>query len=227
MFFFFNDTATTEIYTLSLHDALPICQIFLETDLFNSGVRPAINVGISVSRVGGNAQIKAMKQVAGRLRLDLAQYRELEAFAAFGSDLDKASKAQLERGARLVELLKQAQYTPYSVERQVVSIWAGTSGQLDDVPVQDIRKFERDFLEYVGHTHKGVFESILQSGQLSDDTIESLKSALEDFKKQFETSTGTPLGQVDHPAKAMEGEEDQEKVAAHRRQPKPESGQAG
>src|ERR1041384_7305588 len=109
-------------------------QIFLETDLFNSGVRPAINVGISVSRVGGNAQVKAMKSVAGRLRLDLAQYRELEAFAAFGSDLDKASKAQLERGARLVELLKQAQYTPYSVERQVVSIWAGTSGELDDVP---------------------------------------------------------------------------------------------
>src|SRR5213076_3008831 len=118
-------------------------QIFLETDLFNSGVRPAINVGISVSRVGGSAQVKAMRKVAGRLRLDLAQYRELEAFAAFGSDLDKASKAQLERGSRLVELLKQAQYTPYSVERQVVSVWAGTSGELDDVPVQDIRRFER------------------------------------------------------------------------------------
>src|SRR5204862_5370795 len=111
-------------------------QIFLESDLFYSGVRPAINVGISVSRVGGNAQIKAMKQVAGRLRLDLAQFRELEAFSAFGSDLDKSSKAQLERGARLVELLKQPQYTPYSVERQVVSVWAGTSGELDDVPVQ-------------------------------------------------------------------------------------------
>ena len=117
-------------------------QIFLETDLFNSGVRPAINVGISVSRVGGYAQIKAMKTVAGRLRLDLAQYRELEAFAAFGSDLDKASKAQLERGARLVELLKQPQYTPFPVEHQVVSIWAGTTGQLDDVPVEDIRRFE-------------------------------------------------------------------------------------
>ena len=117
-------------------------QIFLETDLFNSGVRPAINVGISVSRVGGSAQVKAMKEVAGRLRLDLAQYRELEAFAAFGSDLDKASKAQLARGARLVELLKQPQYSPFPVERQVVSIWAGTTGQLDDVPVEDIRRFE-------------------------------------------------------------------------------------
>ncbi|HET7310379.1 MAG TPA: F0F1 ATP synthase subunit alpha [Mycobacteriales bacterium] len=196
-------------------------QIFLETDLFNSGVRPAINVGISVSRVGGNAQIKAMKQVAGRLRLDLAQYRELEAFAAFGSDLDKASKAQLERGSRLVELLKQAQYTPYSVERQVVSIWAGTSGQLDDVPVQDIRRFERDFLDYIAHQHKGVFETIVNSGQLSDDTIETLKSALADFKKQFETSTGDPIGQKEHPAKPMaEGEEGQEKVTAERRSKK-------
>jgi F-type H+/Na+-transporting ATPase subunit alpha len=193
-------------------------QIFLETDLFNSGVRPAINVGISVSRVGGNAQIKAMKQVAGRLRLDLAQFRELEAFSAFGSDLDKASKAQLERGARLVELLKQPQYTPYSVERQVVSMWAGTSGQLDDVPVQDIRRFERDFLEYVAHQHKGVFDTIVQSGQLSDDTIESLKSALADFKKQFETSSGDPIGQKEHPAKAMgEGEEGQETVQAKKR----------
>jgi len=188
-------------------------------------------VGISVSRVGGNAQIKGMKQVAGRLRLDLAQFRELEAFSAFGSDLDKASKAQLERGARLVELLKQPQYTPYSVERQVVSIWAGTSGQVDDVPVQDIRKFERDFLEYVGHTHKGVYEGIINSGQLSGDAIETLKKAIEDFKKQFETSTGTPLGQVDHPAKAMEeGEEGQETVTAHRRpkrEDRPEQGKQG
>src|SRR5207237_1226069 len=130
-------------------------QIFLETDLFNSGVRPAINVGISVSRVGGNAQVKAMKSVAGRLRLDLAQFRELEAFAAFGSDLDKASKAQLERGARLVELLKQPQYAPFSVERQVVSVWAGTTGQLDDVDVADVRRFETDFLDFVGREHEG------------------------------------------------------------------------
>jgi F-type H+/Na+-transporting ATPase subunit alpha len=202
-------------------------QIFLETDLFNSGVRPAINVGISVSRVGGNAQIKAMKSVAGRLRLDLAQFRELEAFSAFGSDLDKASKAQLERGARLVELLKQAQYTPYPVERQVVSIWAGGSGQLDDVPVQDIRRFERDFLDYVAHQHKGVFETIVQSGQLSDDTIETLKSAVADFKKQFETSTGDPIGEKEHPAKPMgEGEEGQEKVNAERRKKKQDDGES-
>src|SRR5437660_3561407 len=143
-------------------------QIFLETDLFNSGVRPAINVGRSVSRVGGNAQIRAMKSVAGRLRLDLAQYRELEAFAAFGSDLDKASKAQLERGARLVELLKQPQYAPFSVERQVVSVWAGTTGQLDDVPVQDIRKFEREFLDHVAHRHASVYDGIISTGTLSD-----------------------------------------------------------
>jgi F-type H+-transporting ATPase subunit alpha len=194
-------------------------QIFLESDLFNSGVRPAINVGISVSRVGGNAQVKAMKSVAGRLRLDLAQYRELEAFAAFGSDLDKASKAQLERGARLVELLKQPQYAPFPVERQVVSVWAGTSGQLDDVPVVDIRKFEREFLDYIGHQHKGIYEAITSSGQLSDDTIASLERALADFKKTFETASGKPL---DKPAEAMDADEEgQESVTAHR-PPKPE-----
>jgi F-type H+-transporting ATPase subunit alpha len=163
-------------------------QIFLETDLFNSGVRPAINVGVSVSRVGGNAQTKAMKSVAGRLRLDLAQYRELEAFSAFGSDLDKASKAQLERGARLVELLKQAQYTPYSVERQVVSIWAGTSGALDDIPVADIRKFEREFLDYVGRQHKGIYDAIIGDLKIEGDIVDQLNNAIEDFKKTFETS---------------------------------------
>jgi F-type H+-transporting ATPase subunit alpha len=194
-------------------------QIFLESDLFNSGVRPAINVGISVSRVGGNAQVKAMKSVAGRLRLDLAQYRELEAFAAFGSDLDKASKAQLERGARLVELLKQPQYAPFPVERQVVSVWAGTSGQLDDVPVVDIRKFEREFLDYIGHQHKGIYEAITSSGQLSEETVTSLEKAIADFKKTFETASGQPL---DKPADAMDAdEESQESVTAHR-PPKPE-----
>src|SRR5918912_95673 len=136
-------------------------QIYLESDLFNSGVRPAINVGISVSRVGGAAQVRALRQVSGRLRLDLAQYRELEAFAAFGSDLDKASQAQLERGARLVELLKQPQYAPFPVERQVVSIWAGTTGQLDDIPVADIRRFEGEFLDYVGRERSGIYEAIL------------------------------------------------------------------
>ena len=130
-------------------------QIFLETDLFNSGVRPAINVGQSVSRVGGSAQIKAMKKVAGQLRLSLSQFRDLEAFAAFGSDLDAASRAQLDRGARLVELLKQPQYSPFPVEEQVVSIWAGTTGQLDDVPVEDIRRFEKEFLEYLRRSQAG------------------------------------------------------------------------
>ena len=129
-------------------------QIFLQSDLFNSGVRPAINVGISVSRVGGNAQIKAMKSVSGRLRLDLAQFRELEAFSAFASDLDKASKAQLDRGQRLVELLKQAQYSPYPMERQVVSIWTGTNGYLDIVPVGDVRRFEAELLDYIGQPER-------------------------------------------------------------------------
>jgi F-type H+-transporting ATPase subunit alpha len=196
-------------------------QIFLETDLFNSGVRPAINVGISVSRVGGNAQVKAMKSVAGRLRLDLAQYRELESFAAFGSDLDKASKAQLERGARLVELLKQPQYAPFPVERQVVSVWAGTSGQLDDVPVPDIRKFEREFLDYIAHQHKSIYDGILSSGQLSDDAVEELEKAIADFKKTFETSSGEP---IDKPAEAMDEQEvGQESVEAHRKPPSGEN----
>jgi F-type H+-transporting ATPase subunit alpha len=203
-------------------------QIFLETDLFNAGVRPAINVGISVSRVGGNAQVKAMKSVSGRLRLDLAQYRELEAFSAFGSDLDKASKAQLERGARLVELLKQPQYAPFSVERQVVSVWAGTTGQLDDVPVSDVRRFEREFLDYVEHRHKGVYDAIVSSGQLSDETIQSLEQAIGDFKKTFDTSTGESLVK-DEKVDAMEsGEEGQEKVTAHRKsEPETESPASG
>src|SRR5947209_10927636 len=191
-------------------------QCFLETDLFNSGVRPAVNVGTSVSRVGGAAQVKAMKSVAGRLRLDLAQFRELEAFSAFGSDLDKASKAQLERGARLVELLKQPQYNPFPVERQVVSVWAGTTGQLDDVPVQDVRRFEREFLDYVEHRHRGIYDAITSSGQLSDDTVESLQQAIGDFKKTFDTSTGESLVK-DEKVDAMEsGTEGQETVTAHR-----------
>ena len=152
-------------------------QIFLETDLFNSGVRPAINVGISVSRVGGTAQIKAMKSVAGRLRLDLAQFRELEAFAAFGSDLDTASKAQLERGQRLVELLKQPQYSPYPVERQVVSIWPGTTGQLDDVPVEDIRRFERSSWTTVGREpRRHLRRASCRPSKLEDDTVEALEA---------------------------------------------------
>ncbi len=165
-------------------------QCFLETDLFNAGVRPAINVGISVSRVGGSAQTKAIKKIAGRLRLDLAQYRELEAFAAFGSDLDAASKAQLERGARMVELLKQGQYSPYSVERMAVSIWAGTTGKMDSIPVADIRRFEAEFLDYISHSHASIFEVISTTKELSDDTVAALEKAVESFKTQFTASAG-------------------------------------
>jgi F-type H+-transporting ATPase subunit alpha len=181
-------------------------QIFLETDLFNSGVRPAINVGISVSRVGGSAQVKAMRSVAGNLRLSLAQYRELEAFAAFGSDLDKASKASLERGARLVELLKQPQYQPQSVERQVVSIWSGTTGKLDEVPVEDIRRFDAEFLDYVGASHGGIFDVIRESKVLGDDTVAELEKAIAAFKAQFTTSSGELLVK-DVPVEALEEQE--------------------
>src|SRR6476659_9489726 len=135
-------------------------QCFLETDLFNAGVRPAVNVGISVSRVGGSAQPKAMRDVAGRLRVDLAQYRELEAFAAFGSDLDRASHQQLDRGSRLVELLKQPAASPFAVGREIASIWAGTSGQLDDIDVGDIRRFETEFLDYIQHTAPELYETL-------------------------------------------------------------------
>ncbi|MEZ5186408.1 MAG: F0F1 ATP synthase subunit alpha [Candidatus Nanopelagicales bacterium] len=165
-------------------------QCFLESDLFNSGVRPAINVGISVSRVGGSAQPKAMKKVAGSLRLDLAQFRELEAFAAFGSDLDKASKAQLERGSRLVELLKQPQYAPFSMEREVVSVWAGTTGQMDDVPLEDIRRFETELLDNIEHEHGGIYATIRETADLSDDTVGALEKAVDKFKRTFMTSEG-------------------------------------
>jgi F-type H+-transporting ATPase subunit alpha len=181
-------------------------QCFLESDLFNSGVRPAINVGISVSRVGGSAQPKAMKKVAGRLRLNLAQFRELEAFAAFGSDLDAASKAQLERGSRLVELLKQPQYQPQAMEREVVSVWAGTTGQLDDVPVEDIRRFDAEFLGYVERQKPEVLEAIRTTTDLSDDSIAVLESTINEFKKMFTTSAGTLLVN-DQPAEAV-AEED-------------------
>ncbi|MGK5551005.1 F0F1 ATP synthase subunit alpha [Actinomadura kijaniata] len=169
-------------------------QCFLETDLFNQGVRPAINVGISVSRVGGSAQIKAMRKVAGTLRLSLSQFRDLEAFAAFASDLDAASRAQLERGARLVELLKQPQGSPFPVEEEVVSVWAGTSGELDDVPVGDIARFEREFLDYLKRQHSGLLPGIRETGQLTDDGLTTLKDAITEFKKGFETSEGKLLG---------------------------------
>lgn len=180
-------------------------QCFLETDLFNQGVRPAINVGISVSRVGGSAQIKAMRKVAGTLRLALSQFRDLEAFAAFASDLDAASRAQLERGARLVELLKQPQGSPFPVEQEVISVWAGTSGELDEVPVADVRRFEREFLDYVEREDAGLLTSIRETGQLSDDDLTSLKSTITEFKKGFQTSEGDLLG-AEEPVEAIEDE---------------------
>ncbi|TQS44148.1 F0F1 ATP synthase subunit alpha [Cryptosporangium phraense] len=166
-------------------------QVFLETDLFNSGVRPAINVGTSVSRVGGSAQVKAMRSVAGRLRLDLAQYRELEAFSAFGSDLDRASRNQLERGARLVELLKQPQYTPFPVNEQVVSVWSGTTGQLDEIPVADISRFESEFLDFMRRNKADILSTIAETGQLSDDTVSALTDAIGEFKQQFEVGASS------------------------------------
>jgi F-type H+-transporting ATPase subunit alpha len=198
-------------------------QIFLEADLFYSGVRPAINVGISVSRVGGNAQVKAMKSVAGRLRLDLAQFRELEAFSAFASDLDKASKAQLERGQRLVELLKQGQFAPYPVEHQVVSIWAGTNGKVDIVPVGDVKRFEAELLDYIARSHKGIYDALTSTGKLEDSTIEQLELAVAEFTKQFQTSEGHSLIK-DVPVDPMDkGAEGQEKITAYKPAPKTES----
>ncbi|KLL12727.1 MULTISPECIES: F0F1 ATP synthase subunit alpha [Protofrankia] len=194
-------------------------QIFLETDLFNQGVRPAINVGTSVSRVGGSAQVKAMKSVAGRLRLDLAQYRELEAFSAFGSDLDKASRAQLDRGARLVELLKQPQFQPFSVEREVVSIWAGTTGHLDEVQIGDIRRFESEFLEFVERTQPGLFKTIRETGKLDDDTLAALEHLIAKFKTEFALSGGQPLINEPVPDTLDPAEVEQESIKVH--QPKP------
>ena len=176
--------------------------------------------GRSVSRVGGNAQIKAMKSVAGNLRLSLSQYRDLEAFAAFASDLDAASRAQLDRGARLVELLKQPQYSPFPVEEQVVSIWAGSNGHLDDVPVEDVGRFESEFLDFLRRSHAGILQSIRESLALSEDTVTALKDAVEEFRNGFETGSGELLSGADEKAEPLEGE-DQEKIA-RRRQPEPE-----
>jgi F-type H+-transporting ATPase subunit alpha len=187
-------------------------QIFLESDLFNQGVRPAINVGTSVSRVGGSAQVKGMRKVSGRLRLDLAQYRELEAFAAFASDLDKASRAQLERGARLVELLKQPQYSPYSVVEEIVSIWAGTTGQLDDIPVGDVRRFEQDFIDHLRRHRSELVTTIAETNDLDDDTVNALTDEITKFKQAFLASDDT-VRVNEAPASAMaDGVESQETV---------------
>jgi F-type H+-transporting ATPase subunit alpha len=164
-------------------------QIFLESDLFNSGIRPAINVGNSVSRVGGAAQIKAMKQVAGTLRLDLAQYRELAAFAQFGSDLDKATQAQLARGQRLMEVLKQPQYQPMDVASQVLVIWTATNGHLDDVPVENVRRFEADLLRFVENSHPGLLSNIREKKSLTDEIKTDLTTILKDFKDRWNEET--------------------------------------
>ncbi len=163
-------------------------QIYLEPNLFNSGIRPAINVGISVSRVGGSAQIKAMKKVAGSLKLDLAHYRELEAFAKFGSDLDKATQRTLARGERLVELLKQGQYNPIVVENQVVSVFVGTNGYLDELPLDDIKRFEKEFLEYVELKYSDLLKSIREEKNLSDSSTEGLEKAVKEFLEKFKVS---------------------------------------
>src|SRR5215470_9115159 len=160
-------------------------QIFLEADLFHSGVRPAVNVGISVSRVGGNAQIKAMKQVAGTLRLDLAQYRDLAAFAQFGSDLDKTTLADLNRGARLTEILKQPQYSPQPVEIQVLVIWAATNGFVDDIPLENVKKFEQGLLAFAQNTRSSLLEKISDQKKLDDDIINELRATVTEFKERF------------------------------------------
>ena len=172
-------------------------QIFLQSDLFNANQRPAVDVGISVSRVGGAAQTKAMKKVSGTLKLELAQYRAMEAFAMFASDLDEASKAQLTRGARLTELLRQPQYTPYAVEEQVVSIWCGTNGYLDDLEVSDILRFEAEFIDYLRH-RTSVLTDIAASGKLEDDVVEALKSAVTEFKKGFRSEGTSHLVDAGH-----------------------------
>lgn len=195
-------------------------QCFLETDLFNQGVRPAINVGVSVSRVGGNAQIKAMKDVAGSLRLDLSQYRELEAFAAFASDLDATSKAQLERGERLVELLKQPQYQPMPVEEQVVSIFLGTQGHLDSVPVEDVRRFESEFLDHVRASEEDILKELRESQKLTDELSDRLAEVVNQFKKGFATTSGVSVVPDEHVEALDEEKLGKEAVQVHKPAPK-------
>ena len=194
-------------------------QCFLESDLFNQGVRPAINVGVSVSRVGGAAQTKAMKEVAGSLRLDLSQYRELEAFAAFASDLDATSKAQLARGARLVELLKQSQYQPMPVEEQVVSIFLGTAGHLDSVPVEDVRRFETELLDHLRGSGGTILSTIRESQKLTDETSDELTGVINNFKKGFAATGGVSVVPDEHVGALDEEKLGKESVEVHRPAP--------
>jgi F-type H+-transporting ATPase subunit alpha len=191
-------------------------QIFLQSDLFNANQRPAIDVGISVSRVGGAAQVKGIKKVSGTLKLELAQYRSLEAFAMFASDLDAASRQQLARGARLMELLKQPQYSPYPVEEQTVSIWAGTTGKLDEVPVEDVLRFESEFLDYLRRNSK-VLTTIRETGNLADDTVVELEGDLAKFKRGFQTKAGATLASAAAAAPLAADEVNQEQIVKQKR----------
>ncbi|KTR08070.1 F0F1 ATP synthase subunit alpha [Curtobacterium luteum] len=190
-------------------------QIFLQSDLFNANQRPAVDVGISVSRVGGDAQVKSIKKVSGTLKLELAQYRSLEAFAMFASDLDQASRRQLDRGARLTELLKQPQYSPYPVEEQVVSIWAGTNGKLDEVPVSDVLRFESELLEHL-RRNSDVLTTLRETNQLSDETVAAMDREIDAFTKGFQTSDGKTLGSEQVEAASAE-DVDQEQIVKGRR----------
>jgi len=192
-------------------------QIFLQSDLFNANQRPAIDVGISVSRVGGAAQVKAMKKVAGTLKIGLAQYRDMEAFAMFASDLDAASRRQLDRGARLVELLRQPQYSPYPVAEQVISVWAGTTGEFDSVPVNELLGFEREFLDHLRHNTKAL-ETIAQTGDFDADTQQATKDALAQFRTQWVSGGGESLVSGDQAAEAMADEDmDHEQIVVNRK----------
>ncbi|GAA4363340.1 F0F1 ATP synthase subunit alpha [Paeniglutamicibacter cryotolerans] len=193
-------------------------QIFLQSDLFNANQRPAVDVGVSVSRVGGAAQVKSMKKVSGTLKLELAQYRDMQAFAMFASDLDAASKQQLTRGARLMELLKQGQYAPFPVEEQVVSIWMGTNGFLDDVPVEDVRRFETEFLDHLRHRTQ-VLTTLAQTNKLEDDTVAALKSNIIDFKAGFFNEGDDLLVAAGHEEfdALAESAVDQEKIVKQKR----------
>jgi F-type H+-transporting ATPase subunit alpha len=197
-------------------------QCFLETDLFNQGVRPAINVGMSVSRVGGAAQIKAMKDVAGSLRLDLSQYRELESFASFASDLDENTQKQLNRGERLVELLKQPQNQPMPVEEQVISIFLGTGGHLDSVPVEDINRFEAEFLDHVRSSEEGILKEIRESQEFSDELADKVTEVVNQFKKGFAATGGGSVVPDEHVEALDEEQLGKESVQVHKPAPKKE-----
>jgi F-type H+-transporting ATPase subunit alpha len=193
-------------------------QIFLQSDLFNANQRPAIDVGISVSRVGGAAQVKAMKAVSGTLKIGLAQYRDMEAFAMFASDLDATSRRQLDRGARLVELLRQPQYSPYPVEEQVISVWGGTTGKFDEVPVSEVLRFEQEFLAYLRHNTR-ILQTIAETGLFDDDTAKATEDAVAAFREQYVATDGRPLATADDQTEAIaESELDHEQIVVGRKQ---------